>query len=389
MSLYKQLKHIQISAFTIVVVYAFFAGLWVLLSERAVELTFSDPDTVVKVSKAKDEGFVAITSLLLNFSIRRLIGQLMLMHQHEQQQPPPILTSIAESSADAIFAKDKEGRYLLVNNAAAQFMGRPTESILKQDDRAIFPLEQAEQLIDIDRRIMETGQTETNEETLQTAVGERVFLATKGPLRDAEGMVFGTFGISRDITERKLIAEKIQRKEEKLRLLFEHSPVALAMFDRDMHYLAANQRWIEVFSLDKRNIIGLLHYDVFPEIGAELKNIHQRVLSGEAMTIDTKLFERADGRVQWLRWEMQPWIKANHSIGGIVIFAEDVTERINTETEIRHHNEELEHFNRASVNRELDMIALKERINALSVELGRAPPYDLSVFDISAGQDRQ
>ena len=130
----------------------------------------------------------------------------------------PLLSAIADSSEDAIFAKDDQGCYLLVNNAAARYMGKSAEDLLGHDDRVAFPDEQAALLMAIDRRVFASGQVETNEERLNTAVGERVFLATKGPLRDELGRAFGTFGISRDITGRRQAEKALHDSEERLRL---------------------------------------------------------------------------------------------------------------------------------------------------------------------------
>jgi response regulator RpfG family c-di-GMP phosphodiesterase len=49
--------------------------------------------------------------------------------------------------------------------------------------------------------------------------------------------------------------------------------------------------------------------------------------------------------------------------------------------ELAHVNEEMQHFNKATVGREMMMIALKREVNALSIELGRKPPYDLSQLE--------
>ena len=114
-----------------------------------------------------------------------------------------LLQNLADSSDDAIFAKDLQGRYLIFNRAACEFVGKPAEQVLGQDDRAIFPAEQAEMLLATNRRVIAQGRVETIEETVQTSRGETTFIATKGPLRDARGQIVGTFGISRDITERK------------------------------------------------------------------------------------------------------------------------------------------------------------------------------------------
>lgn len=110
---------------------------------------------------------------------------------------------------------------------------------------------------------MDENRTRTYEEILSTAEGERTFLATKGPLHDAQGQVSGIFGISRDITERHQAATMLKQQ------------------------------------------------------------------------------------------------------------AETLSQRVS----------ELEHFNRATVDRELTMIGLKRQVNALSVELGRTPPFDLGAFD--------
>jgi PAS domain S-box-containing protein len=209
-------------SFCVVLAYAFFAGLWILLSDRAMGLLFSDPQALVQASMAKGWFFVAVTSLLLYVLVSRLVNRLDVAHQRDleyqraQKQAPPMLVAIADASDDAIFAKDEEGRYLLFNNAAARFVGKPAEAVLGKDDRALFPPGQADPIMAVDRRVRESGQTETLEELLQTAAGERYFLAIKGPLRGADCQIFGTYGISRDITERKIAEENIKRRNAEL-----------------------------------------------------------------------------------------------------------------------------------------------------------------------------
>jgi diguanylate cyclase (GGDEF)-like protein/PAS domain S-box-containing protein len=100
----------------------------------------------------------------------------------------------------------------------------------------------------------------------------------------------------------------------------------MAMFDRDMCYLAASQRWREDYHLDGV-LVGRSHYKVFPEITQDWREFHRRGLAGEIVRAERDVFLRADGARQWLRWEIQPWRRTQGDVGGIVIFTEDITAR--------------------------------------------------------------
>lgn len=113
------------------------------------------------------------------------------------------------------------------------------------------------------------------------------------------------------------------------RLFVEHAPAAIAVFDRDLNYLAASRRWLKEYGC-KEDVVGKHHYDVFPEIRGMERwvNIHRRCVSGEHVSCDEDRFERADGSVHYLRWEIHPWQKADGSIGGIIMFSQDITREV-------------------------------------------------------------
>ncbi len=119
-----------------------------------------------------------------------------------------------------------------------------------------------------------------------------------------------------------------------MRTFVEHAPVAIAMFDRTMRYMAASNRWIDEYHLGQRDIIGKSHYEIFPEITQYWREAHLRGLRGEVLTAQEDCFERLDGTVQWLNWEIRPWYTTTKEVGGIVILAEDITARKSAEAEL-------------------------------------------------------
>lgn len=130
-----------------------------------------------------------------------------------------------------------------------------------------------------------------------------------------------------DITDRKLMEEELKQRENTLRLFIEHSPAAIVMLDKDLKYVYASRSWLENFAHEVVDIRGRSHYEVFPDIPERWKEVHRRCLAGATERNKADLWERADGTSIWLHWEITPWYRTENEIGGLVIFAEDITNR--------------------------------------------------------------
>ena len=113
-----------------------------------------------------------------------------------------------------------------------------------------------------------------------------------------------------------------------LKLFVEHASVAVAMFDRDMNYLAVSPGYITDYRPRRPDIVGRSHYDVFPETGDRWRDIHRRCLAGATEHNEQDLFRRTDGSAEWLQWEISPWYAKPGEIGGIILFSEVVTARV-------------------------------------------------------------
>lgn len=499
-------------AFRVVLAYALFAGLWIVLSDHALGLFFRDPDMLIQASMAKGWFFVAVTSLLLYVLVRRLVGQINAAHRRElelareQQRIPVMLSALADNTDDAIFVKDLEGRYLLFNTAATRIVGKPAAAVLGKDDRMLFPPGQAEMLMAIGRRVIETGKVETNEEELATAEGQKIFLATKGPIRDAEGKVFGIFGISRDITTRKRAEDAVRTSERRFHDIVDASADWIWEVDAAGRYTYASESVERLLGYTPAEVIGKTPFDFMPPEEAvrvstafvaiaankapfrDLDNINLHkdgslrhvwttgvpILAADGTLLgyrglDRDITDRKQGENKLRLWAEafdrsgmavaianpldNTFLAVNAAFAGErgytpeellgkplmvvyppelaatvrdqiaaldinghgtfetehigkdgrrfpvmmditvlkseageplmrVAYAINIAERKAAEVELRARNAELEHFNRATIGRELDMIRMKETINTLNQELGRAPPYDLSFAEM-------
>ena len=112
-------------------------------------------------------------------------------------------------------------------------------------------------------------------------------------------------------------------------------PMAVAIFDREMHYRFASPSWIENFGLTRTNIIGKSHYDVFPEIDGDWKAIHRKCLQSTIPYKDTVTFHNQDGCLEWMRRDIRQWQLLNGEVGGLIIYADIITERKKTEDALK------------------------------------------------------
>lgn len=122
--------------------------------------------------------------------------------------------SILREASDAIYAKDLQGRYLLINAAGAEIVGKPIKEIIGKDDNALFCRETAKKMMNADRRIFDTGTPEIYEINFAANGVIRTFLSRKKPFHNGSGQIAGLVGISLDITDRKKAEEKEKYKPE-------------------------------------------------------------------------------------------------------------------------------------------------------------------------------
>ena len=145
-----------------------------------------------------------------------------------------LLRGVTEGTPDVVFVKDRDGRYLLMNEAGARYSGRVPAEVIGRTDRELFDPDLVRQIQTYDALVLETGEVRTDEYVEVRDGVRRTFLATKGPVRDASGEIVGIFGISREITTRKL-------ERMLLNGILEGTPDLVSAVDLDFRFVAFNQ----------------------------------------------------------------------------------------------------------------------------------------------------
>jgi two-component system, cell cycle sensor histidine kinase and response regulator CckA len=134
--------------------------------------------------------------------------------QRELVEGHSLLRAVVEGTSDAVFVKDLQGRYLMINTAGARLLGRTVDDVVGQNDEALFAPEAAHAVVEHDRQVIASGSSHTFEERLTAAGVARVFHATKGVYRDAQGRVIGLIGVARDVTELRRLEEQLRQAQK-------------------------------------------------------------------------------------------------------------------------------------------------------------------------------
>lgn len=92
--------------------------------------------------------------------------------------------------------------------------------------------------------------------------------------------------------------------------------------------MMVTRRYAADYKLVPQDLVGRRHYEVFPEIPERWKEVHRRCLAGATERAAEEPFQRADGTLDWVRWEIQPWHEDDGEVGGIILFSEVITEHV-------------------------------------------------------------
>lgn len=232
---------------------------------------------------------------------------------------------------DAIIAINSSQRIILFNPAAEAMFGLAAQMVLGRPMGILMPTRFRGLHADHVKQFVAHGITARKMGALGELSGLRAngeefpIEATISAIASKGGGIY--VAIVRDITARI-------RMERQLRSFIDYAPAAIAMFDRDMRYLAASRLWRDYYGLHG-DIAGRSHCDELLDRREPWREALPRALAGEAVASAGDTIERPGVPRVWLEWEIRPWYSSNGEIEGVILLTEDITERKRQDEQIR------------------------------------------------------
>jgi len=262
------------------------------------------------------------------------------------------------------------------------------ENLVHRDDRA--------RVIELLEGALKTGQPTNGEWRAVWPDGNVHWIDARWQvLMNESGAPSRVVGVSMDVTERKLAEEALmtlnraleertralQERQELLKIFIQNVPVGAVMLDRDLRYLQVSDRFCADYGVDGSQLVGRSHYEMFPDIPPQWKEIHQRALRGETLRAEEDHWERKSGGTTWVRWEVRPWWNSEGLPGGILIFTENITRRKQMEEALSQMSRKLiesQEQERARIGRELhDDISQRLAMVAVKLEQLQENPTEV------------
>jgi diguanylate cyclase (GGDEF)-like protein/PAS domain S-box-containing protein len=187
----------------------------------------------------------------LNFAATFLSGYVLIRSRQISIERRLLRAAVAQAP-DFFYVKDRDGRFVAVNQGVAKINGYSEPSqLIGKTDFDLFPLERAQALFDREQEVMRTGRPVVDhEDQLPNSAGEvRWYSSSKSSLHDGDGNVIGLAGVTHDVTARRDVEAEATRNHNLVNFALTEMSDGLAMFDRDRHLVLCNRRYSEMFPL--------------------------------------------------------------------------------------------------------------------------------------------
>jgi len=232
---------------------------------------------------------------------------------------------LVEKAGDIIYGTDINGFFTYVNPAASQLMGYPPPQLVGTHFTQLIREDHRQRVADT---LVEQFQHRTpssyDEFPVLTRDGRELWVGQNVQLLLKGGRVQGFQAVARDITERKRAQAALERERQQLRDIVRHAPVAMAILDRELRYVAHSSKWARLWGVEGQDFAGRAHEEVFPRLSPRYEEAVKRTLQGEVITAQEDAATLPDGTKLYTRWSLHPWMNPEGGVGGVVTVVQSI-----------------------------------------------------------------
>ncbi len=149
--------------------------------------------------------------------------------------------------------------------------------------------------------------------------------------KESDGTPLRLIGVIVNVTPIVKWEESLVISEQQLKAMIQSLPLPVAMFDRDLKYLAFSSKWLEEW---KNKSVAIEGKSLRGEIQAKWIKHLDLALKGKIISKEEDLVDLGDGLAIWLRWAVRPWKNAQGQIGGVIVMTENISVRKETEIKL-------------------------------------------------------
>ncbi len=246
-----------------------------------------------------------------------------------------LFRAVIDQSTSAIYLKDLQGRFILVNRELKRRVDLDDPDILGKTERELVPEMVAEAFTRQDRLVMETGKPDVRELDVTVNGCRRTLLVTNFPVCDSSGVMVGLAAISTDISERKRAEEALAQQKRLFETIFDHVPDALVYTDPSRVVRMCNPGVTRTFGYSSEQVVGASTRVFFPS-DREWRRLGKLSFDPEATSSATPVIgscRRADGQLFPVEATGATVRDAGGDVLGHLTMIRDITEREQGERE--------------------------------------------------------
>lgn len=294
------------------------------------------------VEKSRDELQQEIAAMQARIEFLELCSQdRQKVERALQANESRFLTALKDSTI-TVWNQDRDLRYTWLYNPRLDYTIK--DVIGKTDYDLVDDPEDAEKLMALKKRVIETGQPAREEVTLRHNGKIGHFNLAVEPTRDEKGHITGLVCSSMDITESRLTTEALRKSEQRFRATFEQAAVGIAHLDLDGKWLRVNRTLYQILGYEPSELVGYSFIDVtHPDDLAEDLENKDRLLAGDIDTYTMeKRYIRKDGSPIWVSLTGSLIRDADDTPQFFVSIVQDISKRKQIERALHEAHEQTE-----------------------------------------------